>query len=71
HDINGYDIDYVEYTDNTYDDIISKCNQNPQAIGFNYNGYIKGIGGKLEKVASENFWLKEGIEPWICMKIKN
>ena len=74
HDINGYDIDYVEYIDDTYDEIISKCNHNPQAIGFNFNGYIKGVGGKIEKIEGRNFWLKEGIEPWICVKklrIKN
>lgn len=68
HDINGYDIDYIEYVDNNHDDIIKACNQNPKAIGFNYNGYIKGIGGTLEKIEGRNFWLKEGIEPWICIK---
>ncbi|MEM7061700.1 MAG: glycosyltransferase [Cyanobacteria bacterium P01_B01_bin.77] len=68
YDINGFDIDYVEYTDDKYDQILAKCNQNPDAIGFNYNGYIKGFGGKLEKIEGRSFWSKTGVDPWICIK---
>jgi len=68
HDINGYDIDYVECKDNTFAEIIARCNQNPHALGFNFNGYIKGPGGKPEKIRRRNGWMKNGIDPWICIK---
>lgn len=67
-DINGFDIDYVEYTDSSLDAIVSTCSRHDQAIAFNYNGYIKGPGGKLQTVEKDCFWLKEGIEPWIYVK---
>jgi len=68
HDINGYDIDYVEYGDNGYDEIMARCTRNHDAIGFNFNGYIKGRGGKLEKTEGRNTWMKDGLDPWICIK---
>ncbi len=67
-DINGYDIDYVEYRDQAYHSILKACESNESAIAFNYNGYIKGIGGKLQPVSLDNTWLKEGIEPWVYVK---
>jgi len=68
HDIIGYDIDYVDYVDGMYAAILSECNNNPEAIGFNYNGFIKGTGGKLRRIEERNDWHKEGIDPWIYIK---
>ncbi len=67
-DINGFDIDYVEYSNQTFSAILQACESNELAIAFNYNGYIKGVGGKLKAVSNDSFWLKEGIEPWIYVK---
>lgn len=68
HDINGYDIEYVEYGNQDYSKILARCDNNPDAIGFNYNGFIKGVGGKLEKITIGDNWFGEGIIPWIYIK---
>ena len=52
-DIHGFDIDYVEYDAGDYGEIAAVCDKNEDAIGFNYNGYIKGSGGKLERCTAE------------------
>ncbi|MCP5159225.1 MAG: hypothetical protein H6975_07350 [Gammaproteobacteria bacterium] len=67
-DIAGFDIDYVEYGPGAYQTIADVCNRNDDAVGFNYNGYIKGAGGKLTRCQSEHQWLKKGIVTWICIK---
>ncbi|MBT4522764.1 MAG: hypothetical protein HOC23_22420 [Halieaceae bacterium] len=67
-DIIEHDIDYVEYVSGDYNKIAFACNENPDAIGFNYNGFIKGAGGSIESIAAESNWAKESIEPWVCVK---
>ncbi|MEM7294412.1 MAG: glycosyltransferase, partial [Pseudomonadota bacterium] len=68
-DIHGCDIDYVEYAEGDYDVIARQCNANPDAIGFNFNGYIKSAGGALAPYSNDaTHWLKDGITPWICIK---
>ncbi len=68
YDIAGFDIDYVEYAPDAFEVIADACNRNNEALGFNYNGYIKGIGGSLAPCESSNRWLKNGIIPWVCIK---
>jgi len=68
-DIHDFDIDYVEYEAGDYAEIAARCGGNPEAIGFNFNGYIKGVGGKITPYnVAGNDWLKEGIVPWVCVK---
>lgn len=67
HDIQGFDIDYVEYGPGDYASIARACSARADAIGFNYNGYIKGRGGVVEPCARTG-WTKPGIEPWVCVK---
>ncbi|MGA8260698.1 MAG: glycosyltransferase [Arenicellales bacterium] len=68
HDIPGFDIDYVEHRDGDLRRIKAACDENPDAVGFNYNGYVKGVGGKLRRVESGGSWLKPGKIPWVCVK---
>lgn len=68
-DIIGYDIEYVEYRDQTYCSILEAFESNELAIAFNYNWYIKGIGRELQPVSGDSSWLKKGVEPWVCVKV--
>lgn len=67
-DIFGLDIDYVEYAPGNYHVIAETAARNPDAIAFNYNGYIKGRGGRLEPCTADSDWIKPGITPWVCVK---
>ncbi len=67
-DIFGFDIDYVEYGPGEYGVIADTAAANPDAVAFNYNGYIKGGGGKLERCSADSGWIKPGITPWVCVK---
>ncbi len=67
-DIAGCDIDYIEYSHGNYEYIANCCRANGDAIGFNYNGYIKGCGGELAPISRNADWLKEGMRAWICLK---
>ena len=67
-DIPGFDIDYVEFEPDDYAAIAAAATRNPNAVGFNYNGYVKGSGGRLAPVGSDSAWLKPGIVPWVCVK---
>ena len=64
-DIFGYDIDYVT---GDVRDMITACNDNKEAIGFNYNGYLKGAGGILSPMSANSSWLKPGCSAWVCIK---
>ena len=68
HDLIGEDIDYVEYDGSGHDRILDICNRNKSAIGFNYNGYIKGAAAKLEPVPPDSSWLKRGVTAWVYIK---
>ncbi len=68
HDIFGFDIDYVEYAPGDHAAIADAATRNPEAIAFNYNGYIKGRGGRLERCTADSHWIKPGITPWVCVK---
>ncbi len=68
YDIAGYDIDYVEYVENDHSAILDVCSANSKAVGFNYNGFVKGPGGKLQKIANGGDWYKDGVVPWIYVK---
>lgn len=68
HDIQGFDIDHVAFKGDSVVEIAATCSRNPEAIGFNYNGYIKGRGGRLKPCSADGSWFKDGIEPWICIK---
>lgn len=69
-DIQGCDIDYVDYTAGDYDIIAQAAADNPDAIAFNFNGYIKGHGGRLSRYTADGQWVRPGITPWICVKKK-
>ena len=68
-DIHGCDIDYVEYAVGDYAAIIERCESNPAAVGFNFNGFIKSGDGELKHYPEQgNHWIKDGIKPWVCVK---
>lgn len=67
-DINGFDIDYIEPATNTLETIASKCSANPDAVAFNFNGFIKSPGGRPETVPDDCGWLKPGTGAWICVR---
>lgn len=57
-----------EYGPGRYDVIADACNRSDEAVGFNYNGYLKGDGGRLKRCEDDNRWLKDGIVCWVCIK---
>ena len=66
HDIQGFDIEYCEYGPGDHEKIVRLCDRNPDAIAFNFNGYIKGRGGR--PMASDGGgWMRSGGRPWICV----
>lgn len=67
-DIQDCDIDYVDYAVGEYDIIAQAAADNPEAIAFNFNGYIKGLGGRLSRYDGDRSWIRPGITPWICIK---
>lgn len=67
HDIHGFDIDYVEHRNGDLSRIVAVCDDNPDAVGFNYNGFVKG-GGRVQRMAPGGNWLKSGKTPWVCVK---
>ena len=68
HDLPGYDRAYVEVPETSFDPIVAVCDADPAAVGFNYNGFVKGRGARLERASGSNRWLKPGISPWVCVK---
>lgn len=68
HDIQGFDIDYVEFCHRGLSRIKAVCDGNPNAVGFNYNGFVKGPGGRLQRMEAGGTWLKSGKSPWVCVK---
>ena len=66
-DIPGFDIDFVE-SDGSCGSLADACSQNEDAIAFNFNGFLKGPGGKLEPSRGGGPWLKKGMVPWVCVK---
>ena len=68
HDVPGFDIDFVQDPGASFETIRAACDANEDAIGFNFNGFIKGRGGVLERQDGPSKWLKEGIEPWVCIR---
>jgi len=68
HDIHGFDIDYVEYAPGDYRTIAEAAAANPEAVAFNFNGFIKGRGGRLEICSAGSGWIRPGIVPWVCIK---
>jgi hypothetical protein len=68
YDIHGFDIGYVEYPPGGYGDIAGAAAGNPEVVAFNYNGYLKGRGGRLEACRADNHWIKAGMRPWVCVK---
>lgn len=68
HDVPGFDIDFVQNPGPSFGAIRAMCDADDRAIGFNFNGYIKGRGGVLERQEGPSTWLKEGVEPWVCIK---
>jgi mannosyltransferase OCH1-like enzyme len=68
HDVPGFDIDFVQNPGPSFKTIRAACDAEEGAIGFNFNGYIKGRGGTLERQDGRTSWLKEGVEPWVCIK---
>ena len=67
-DIPGQDIEFVECPDGSTQPLLEACERNADAIGFNYNGFVKGRGGKLESATAASPWLKKGMVPWVCVK---
>ena len=67
-DIQGCDIDYVDYAPGDYGVIAQAAAENPEAIAFNFNGYVKGRGGDLSPYDSDENWIRPGITPWVCVK---
>jgi len=67
-DIHGYDLEYVA---GDLSDLIRASNSNPVAIGFNFNGYLKGNGGSLGPMSRSSSWLKENRSAWVCIKNKH
>ena len=67
-DLEGGDIDYVEYAAGDYKTIAAVCDASDEAIAFNFNGYIKNAGGRLVAVSTDNHWLKPGMRAWVCVK---
>ena len=67
-DIPGFDIDYVEYPPGDYSPIANATSERPEAIAFNYNGFIKAAGGRIMPCPADSEWTRAGIVPWICVK---
>jgi hypothetical protein len=68
HDLPGHDLAYVEVPEGSFEPIVAACNAEPDAVGFNYNGFVKRAGARLEPASEPNAWLKPGISPWVCVK---
>lgn len=68
HDVPGFDIDFVQDPGPGFAAIRAACDANEDAIGFNFNGFLKGRGGRLERQDGPSTWLKPGIEPWVCIR---
>lgn len=68
HDIHGFDIDYVEHRGGGLSRIKAACDGNTDAVGFNYNGFVKGKGGRLRRSGRNDAWMKNGKIPWVCIK---
>lgn len=67
HDIPGHDLEFVQRVGASFELIRRRCDEIPEAVAFNYNGFVKGPGGALEP-SGQSRWLKEGIRPWVCVK---
>ena len=66
-DIPGHDIGYVDVGQHGFEELVETCNTREDAIGFNFNGYLKGIGGQPCKIDS-TAWLKPDRIAWVCIK---
>ncbi len=66
-DLPGHDIDYVEWGEDSCGPIVENCNRNPLAVGFNFNGFIKGHGGKVERNLPQTNDAARS-SPWVCIK---
>ena len=68
HDLPGHDLAYVDVPEDSFEPIVSACDAESEAVGFNYNGFVKRAGARLEPASSPSRWLKPGISPWVCVK---
>lgn len=67
-DIQGADIAYLDPDKYGLAAYLDYCHASSESIGFNYNGFIKGLGGRLVNVPSDSEWLNKHKIAWICLK---
>lgn len=68
-DIPGNDRAYVDVPDDSFEPIVRACEDDPDAVAFNFNGFVKGRGGHVAAFDAANYRsLKNGITPWVCIK---
>ncbi len=67
-DLPGHDRAYVQCHGGDISPLVDRCSADDDAIGFNYNGFLKSRGASLEPALADGVWFKPGIEPWVCVK---
>ncbi len=67
-DLPGYDLAYVQCDGGDIEPLVECCSADDEAIGFNYNGFVKSEGAALEPARGDGAWFKPGIEPRVCVK---
>ncbi|MEM7356415.1 MAG: glycosyltransferase [Acidobacteriota bacterium] len=69
HDLPGQDLAFVGAEAANGEALIRSAEQVEGAIAVNYNGLAKAAGdGSLVATEGRDFWLKEGIRPWVAVR---
>ncbi len=68
HDVPGCDIDYVADERDPVAALAAACVARDDAVAFNYNGFIKGGGGRLVPQDRDDGWIKPDRSPWVCIR---